>query len=124
MPICVPIATRPIRDNDRPMLPTKVAVRTGSQLPSAKESNPGDLFYQYEEGRLYYYDNKKEAYAMLTLADFDVNCIEACAAYDALGKKIVALNAEAGAARPTFINCRNCGAPVKSHKCEYCDTRY
>ena len=128
MSICVypgkPITTRPMRDNDSSMLSTKVTIRTGSQLPSAKESNPGDLFYQYEEGRLYYYDNKKEAYAMLTLTDLAVNCIEECVAYDALGKKIVALNAEEGTARPTFINCRNCGAPVKGHKCEYCETRY
>lgn len=23
-----------------------------------------------------------------------------------------------------ITNCRNCGAPVKGHKCEYCETRY
>lgn len=30
------------------------------------------------------------------------------------------------AAKPTLTawNCKNCGAPMKSNECEYCDTRY
>lgn len=119
-----PISARPPHDDDRPVLHTKVTIKTGRKLPSAQESNHGDLFYQYDNGKLYYYDNQREAYAMLTLTDLSVNCIEECAAYDALGKKRVVWKTEEGTARPTFINCRNCGAPVKGHKCEYCETRY
>lgn len=25
---------------------------------------------------------------------------------------------------PRIANCRNCGAPVNGHKCDYCGTRY
>ena len=25
---------------------------------------------------------------------------------------------------PETFNCRNCGAPIKEHQCEYCGTRY
>lgn len=120
---CTP-TVRPMPNNNRSISSTKVAIKIGSQLPSAQESNPGDLFYQYDNGKLYYYNNKREAYDMLTLTDFSINCIEECAAYDTLGRKIAALKTEEGAGRPAFTNCRNCGAPVKGHKCEYCDTRY
>lgn len=106
MSICCCPSARPLHDDDRPVLHTKVTIKTGRKLPSAQEFNPGDLFYQYDDGKLYYYDNKREAYTMLTLTDFATNCIEECAA------------------RPTFINCRNCGAPVRRHQCEYCGTRY
>lgn len=67
---------------------------------------------------------KGEVYDLLTLTDLSINYIEECAIYDTVGKKIAAWNTEEGTARPTFINCRNCGAPVKGHKCEYCETRY
>ena len=106
------------------LLSTRVTIRTGSQLPSAKESNHGDLFYQYDDDKLHYYDNKREAYAMLTLTDFSINCIEECTAYDVFGKKVATWKTEEGAAKPTFTNCRNCGAPVRGHQCEYCGTRY
>lgn len=49
--------------------------------------------------------------------------IEEYAAYDTLGKKIASWKVE-DTTQPTYINCRNCGAPVKGYKCEYCDTRY
>lgn len=26
--------------------------------------------------------------------------------------------------KPKFTNCKNCGAPLKSGECEYCDTQY
>lgn len=97
-----PIATRPRLDNDRPILSTKVTIKRGSQMPSAKNSNHGDLFYNIETRALYYYNADEETYV-----SFGMN-----------------INTEDGAARPTFGNCRNCGAPVNGHKCEYCGTRY
>ena len=121
---CGTTTVRPMPNNDRPISSTKVTIKTGRELPSAQESNHGDIFYQYDVGKLYYYDNKQEDYTMLTLTDFAINCIEECAAYDSLGKKIASWNTEEVAARPTFTNCRNCGAPVKGYKCEYCETRY
>lgn len=121
---CCTINVRPMPTNNHSISSTKVAIKIGSQLPSAQESNHGDIFYQYDDGKLYYYDNKREAYDMLTLTDFSINCIEEYAAYDALGRKVAVLKTEEGVARPTFINCRNCGAPVKGHQCEYCWTRY
>lgn len=43
--------------------------------------------------------------------------IEEVSAYDTLGNKI--------ATWPAYkINCRNCGAPVKSCICQYCGTMY
>lgn len=119
-----PIAARPLHDDDRPVLPTKVTIKTDRELPSAQESNHGDIFYQYKDDKLYCYDNKRRVCDLLTLTDLSINYIEECTVYDTVGKKIATLYTEEGTARPTFTNCRNCGAPVKGHKCEYCETRY
>lgn len=59
---------------------------------------------------------------MLTY-DYILNSIEEYAIYDIVGKKIASWKVE-NTAQPTYINCRNCGAPVKGYKCEYCGTRY
>lgn len=49
--------------------------------------------------------------------------IEEQVAYDTLGKKLASWKVE-DATQPTYINCRNCGAPVFESKCDYCGTRY
>lgn len=61
---------------------------------------------------------------MVTLADISTACIEAIEIFSTTGEKITTLYHEKDSSTPTFINCRNCGAPVKGHKCEYCETRY
>ena len=61
---------------------------------------------------------------MLTLVDFGISFTEAVEAFSTTGEKVATWYVEKGAAAPTFINCRNCGAPVNGHKCEYCETRY
>lgn len=52
--------------------------------------------------------------------------IEEVSAYDMLGNKIATWTAyKSTAAKDVIvINCRNCGAPVRSCICEYCGTVY
>lgn len=53
--------------------------------------------------------------------------IEEVSAYDMLGNKIATWTAYKSTAtkdNKNIINCRNCGAPLKSHICEYCGTIY
>lgn len=53
--------------------------------------------------------------------------IEEVSAYDMLGNKIAtwtAYKSTAAKDNKNIINCRNCGAPIKGHRCEYCGTRY
>ena len=53
--------------------------------------------------------------------------IEEVSAYDTLGNKIATWTAYKSAAakdNKNIINCRNCGAPVRSYICEYCGTVY
>lgn len=45
-------------------------------------------------------------------------------AYDTLGKKIASWEIGEDTIQPANTNCRNCGAPVKGYKCEYCGTKY
>jgi len=59
---------------------------------------------------------------MLTY-DYILNSIEEYAVYDTVGKKIASWKVE-DTAQSTYINCRNCGAPVKGYKCKYCGTKY
>lgn len=61
---------------------------------------------------------------MVTLADFGISYIEELNAISLNGGKIATWHTKEDADAPTFINCRNCGAPVKGRKCEYCETRY
>lgn len=61
---------------------------------------------------------------MVTLFDFGISYTEAIEAFSTTGEKIATWHTAEGSPTPTFINCRNCGAPVKGHKCEYCETRY
>jgi hypothetical protein len=61
---------------------------------------------------------------MVALFDFGISYTEAVEAFRITGEKIATLYTAEGSPTPTFINCRNCGAPVKGHKCEYCETRY
>lgn len=65
-------------------------------------------------------------------ADFHQHCkevvpgvVEEVSAYDTSGNKIATWTAYKSTAKKSNItNCRNCGAPVKGCKCEYCGTRY
>ena len=53
--------------------------------------------------------------------------IEEVSAYDTLGNKIAtwtAYKSTAAKDNKNIINCRNCGAPVRSCICEYCGTVY
>lgn len=53
--------------------------------------------------------------------------IEEVSAYDTLGNKIAtwtAYKSTAAKDNKNIINCRNCGAPVRSCICEYCGAVY
>lgn len=55
--------------------------------------------------------------------NYVLKSIEEYTAYDTLGKELASWKVE-DTAQPTYINCRNCGVPVKGYKCEYCGTKY
>lgn len=62
---------------------------------------------------------------MLNFSNFGISFIEAVEIFSSCtGEKIATISNEEGSATPAYINCRNCGAPVNGHKCEYCGTRY
>ena len=62
---------------------------------------------------------------MLDLANFGISFTEAVEIFSSCtGEKIATIYKEDGSSAPTYINCRNCGAPVNGYKCEYCGTRY
>ena len=61
---------------------------------------------------------------LVTLADFGISYIEEINAVSINGGKIATWYTKEDKSALTFVNCRNCGAPVKGHKCEYCETRY
>ena len=44
--------------------------------------------------------------------------------YTAINNKMVELFPSQENTPPKLSNCRNCGAPVKGYKCEYCGTKY
>ena len=104
-----------------------MSITACENLPPLKSRPPvhGEIVYLTPLNRAYYYDEAKEKYSMLTmLYDFGISYPEAIEAFGLNGKKITSWTTEDGAAEPTFFNCRNCGAPVKGHRCEYCETRY
>ena len=70
------------------------------------------------------YDRSTRRNKNMVLFDLGISYTEAVEVFSTTGEKIATLYTEEGSPAPTFINCRNCGAPVKGHKCEYCDTRY
>lgn len=53
--------------------------------------------------------------------------IDEVSAYDFLGNKIAtwtAYKSTAAKDNKNIANCRNCGAPVRGYRCEYCGTAY
>lgn len=56
--------------------------------------------------------------------NYAIKSVKEYAAYDTLGKKLASWKVEENMVQPTYINCRNCGAPVKGYECEYCGTKY
>lgn len=57
--------------------------------------------------------------------DYIIDCIEEITIYNsATNEKLASLGVKEDAAQLTYINCHNCGAPVRGCECEYCGTRY
>ena len=63
---------------------------------------------------------------MLTLLDFGISMEEAIKVFDNLGRAMATWEVEKPRQKDNtnITNCRNCGAPVKRYKCEYCGTVY
>ena len=77
----------------------KEFICSGRGLPPKKEEK------EHKNGEVYYTADTNQIYVYK-----DNNFIE--------------LSPDKAYSLPETFNCRNCGAPVKRRKCEYCGTRY
>ena len=82
---------------------TRISCYTGFGPPDISDASIGAVYFDTDANKTWIF-NPKTQWAQM--ANYD-ECKTAVAKDN---KKI--------------INCRNCGAPVRSHVCEYCGTRY